>query len=178
MTGDYRDYLTVHSKRLPIPPDLYRLSQIADVIVHWNLIPREIQRIYGHIEMYTSMNSEEPTLRIPFDEQVLHGSLDYQKEETYFFISNENPSNECGPIRVFNQYDVPLVVYNITINKLKLLSKYIEVKHLFSLISTQLTWKSRSNIRRNSLICIRINGLNCYALLFFHNHRHRNSSIV
>lgn len=141
------------------------------------MISPQIQRIHGYIEISTLMKSEESTLRIPFDEEVLHGSLEYEKEETYFFISNENPSNECRSIRIFNQYDIPLVIYNITINKQKLLSKYIEVKYLV-LTSIKLPCKSRSNILRNSFICIQINGRNYCVLFFFLNHPHRNSSIV
>lgn len=128
MNSKYREYLSVRYSNLAIPPDVHRLNQIADVIVYWKSIPKDIERIHGYLDIYTSMNDEEPVLEIPFDEQVVHGSLDYRKEETYFLISNEKPSNECRSIQFFSHYNIPIAVYKITIDKLKLLSKYIEVK--------------------------------------------------
>lgn len=128
MNSEYRQYLSVRYRNLAIPSDVNRLNQIGDVIVYWNLIPYDVERIYGRFEIYTSMNEEEPMLEIPFDEEVIHGTLDYRKEETYFLISNEKPSNECRSIRFFSHYDIPIAIYKITIDKLKLLMKYIEVK--------------------------------------------------
>jgi hypothetical protein len=132
VSPEHRDYITIRYKHLQISPDIHRLNQIADITIHPNLIPDNIEHIHGYVEVYTSMNNEKPILKIPFDERILHGSLDFKKEETHFFISNNelnNKQNElCQPIRVFNRYNTPISVYNITINNFELLSKYIQVK--------------------------------------------------
>lgn len=128
MTAEHRDCITVRYKNLQILPDIHRLNQIADITIHPNLIPDNINRINGYIEVYITTNNEKPVLKIPFDERILHGSLDFKREEIYFYIPNDELYKSCQTIRVFNRYETSISVYNITINKLDVLSKYIQVK--------------------------------------------------
>lgn len=132
VTPEHQKYITVQYNNFQIPPDIHRLNQIADIIIHPNLIPNHIEHIHGYIQVYTSSYNEEPVLKIPFYERILHGSLDFKKEETYFYISNDElktkKPEQCQPIRIFNRYNTSISVYNITINKFELLSKYIQVK--------------------------------------------------
>jgi hypothetical protein len=70
-------------------------------------------------------------LEIPFDEIILHGSLDYEKENTLFHISslnNELINEQCRPVRFMNGFNIPLSIYNITVNNAESLSQYIKVK--------------------------------------------------
>ncbi len=136
MTSEHENYMTIRYKNLLIPPDIYRLNQIADITIHPNLIPNDIQHIHGYIQVYTSTNPEEPVLQIPFDERILHGSLDFNKEETHFYISNNQQIDQFQSIKLLNRYNTPISVYNITINKFELLSKYTQVKkrkHFFNI---------------------------------------------
>ena len=134
MTQEHRNYITVHYKNLQIPPDIHRLNRIAEITIHPQLIPGNIQHIQGYVQVYTSSNNEEPVLEIPFDEIILHGSLDYDKENTRFYISSSNNellngnTEQCRPIRFLSRYNLPLSVYNITTNNAEALSPYIKVK--------------------------------------------------
>jgi hypothetical protein len=128
VTTEHENYMTVRYKTQPIPPDIYRLNQIADVTIHLELIPDDIERINGYVQVYTSGNHEEPMLKIPFDEKILHGSLDFNEQEAYVYLSDNQLTENCQPIKLFNRYKTPISVYNIVINKLELLSRYIQVK--------------------------------------------------
>lgn len=121
--------MTVRYRNHPILPNIHYLTQIADVIIHLNLIPDYIQHIHGYVQVYTSSNHDEPVLNIPFDEKIIQGSLDFKEEDTYFYLSESKSIEECQPIKLFNRYTTPISVYNITINKFELLSRYIQVKY-------------------------------------------------
>jgi hypothetical protein len=97
---------------------------------HRNYITIHFQHIQGYVQVYTSSNREEPMLEIPFDEIILHGSLDYEKENTLFHISSLNNENteQCRPVRIMNGFNIPLSVYNITVNNAESLAQYIKVK--------------------------------------------------
>ncbi|CAF4170376.1 unnamed protein product [Rotaria sp. Silwood2] len=135
VTPEHRNYITVHFKSLPIPPDIHRLNQIADITIHPNLIPNDIHEIYGYVQVYTSLNNEEPVLEIPFQETILHGSLHYKKEDTFFYIPSLNHAlandniKQCQSIKLLNQYNTPISVYNVTVNKLELLSQFVKIEH-------------------------------------------------
>ena len=126
--------MTIFYKNLQIPADINRLNQIADITIAPKLIPNDIDRIHGYVQVYTSSNPNEPVLEIPFDEQILHGSVDYSKEESLFYIpSSSNQMNnenfeQCRPIKFINLYNTPISVYNITLEKQLLLSQHIKVK--------------------------------------------------
>jgi len=134
VTEEHRNYITIHYKNLQIPPDIHRLNRIAEITIHPKLIPDHIQHIQGYVQVYTSSNTEEPMLEIPFDEIILHGSLDYEKENTLFHIPSSNNelinenTEKCRPVRIMNGFNIPLSVYNITVNNAESLSQYIKVK--------------------------------------------------
>ena len=101
-----------------------------------SLIPKDLKRIRGSVQVYTlsSMNNAEPSLQIPFRANVIHGSIGYDKEQTYIYIpsssigsSNEKKKDECRSIKFFNQFDRPLIIYNVTTDKPELLAQYIKV---------------------------------------------------
>jgi hypothetical protein len=125
--------MTIFYKNLQIPPDINRLNQIADITITPKLIPNNIDRVHGYVQVYTS-NHNEPVLEIPFDEQILHGSVDYSKEESLFYIpSSSNEMNnenfeQCRPIKFLNLYNTPISVYNITLEKQIFFSQHIKVK--------------------------------------------------
>ena len=99
--------------------------------IYPNLIPDHIHRIHGDVQIDTSLNSYESTLKIPFDERILHGSLDYTEGDNYFYISSLNINkdiDQCRPILLFNRFPMTISVYEIIIDKLDLLSQYIKVK--------------------------------------------------
>lgn len=110
------------------------MQQIADITIHPNLVPVNINHINGYVQVYTSSNNEDPALEIPFDEIIYHGSLEYQKEDTYFYIPslnyelNNEKRSKCRPIKILNQFSLPISVYNITLNSLEQISQYIKVK--------------------------------------------------
>jgi hypothetical protein len=123
--------MSVRYKKQPIVPDIHRLNQIADVTIHLDLIPNYIERIHGYVQVYTSSNHDQPVLKIPFDEKILHGSLDFNEEETYIYLSDNQLIDEYQSIKLFNRYNTPISVYNITIDKFELCSRYIQVKQNF-----------------------------------------------
>jgi hypothetical protein len=130
VTPKSRNYITVHYKNLQLPPDINRLNQIADITIDPHLIPNDIHHIHGYIQVYTSSSIHNPALEIPFDEIILHGTLDYKKEETHFHIasSNKKKVEQCRPIQFLSRYNTSISVYNITFEKIDLLSQYIKVK--------------------------------------------------
>lgn len=135
INSEYRNYFTIQYKNLQIFPDIHRLNQIADIIIHPKLIPNNIDHISGYIEVYTSMNNKEPVLKILFDERIIHGSLAFKKEETYFYISNKEFLKSCQPIRVFNRYNTSVSVYNIKVDQFNTLSKYIQVIKIYFILN-------------------------------------------
>ncbi|CAF1175327.1 unnamed protein product [Rotaria sp. Silwood1] len=138
VTPEHKNYITIHFKNLPIPSDIHRLNQIADVTIHPNLISNNIHYINGYIQVYSLSNNEEFVLEIPFHETILHGSLHYKKEDTFFYISSSNHESvndnikQCQSIKLLNQYNIPISVYNITVNKLELLSQFVKIEHRLS----------------------------------------------
>ncbi|CAF5046354.1 unnamed protein product, partial [Rotaria sp. Silwood1] len=132
VTPEHKNYITIHFKNLPIPSDIHRLNQIADITIHPNLISNNIHYINGYIQVYSLSNNEEFVLEIPFHETILHGSLHYKKEDTFFYISSSNHESvndnikQCQSIKLLNQYNIPISVYNITVNKLELLSQFVK----------------------------------------------------
>lgn len=99
------------------------------------MIPNHIHHIYGYIQVYAWLNDKQTILEIPFDETILHGTINYKKEDTYFYISFSNNESintipkQCQPIKIFNEYNIPVFVYNITVNNVDQLSKYVKVKN-------------------------------------------------
>ena len=129
MTTENDKYMTVRYKTQPIPPDIHRLNQIADVTIHPDLIPDDIERVQGYVQVFTSENTEEPALKIPFDEKFLYGSLDFNEQDAYFYLSDTQRTDDCQPMKLFNRFKTPISVYNIVVNKMELLSRYIQVTH-------------------------------------------------
>ncbi len=132
------NYATVHRERIQVPPGIHHLTRVAELTIHPQLVPKDIKRIRGSVQIYTlsstsSSNSEEPTLQIPFRATVIHGSLDYDKETTYIYIpsssidSSNGKKEECRAIKFINQFNVPIIIYNVTTDKTELLSQYIKV---------------------------------------------------
>ena len=118
--------MIVSYKTLPVPANIYHLNLIAEITLYPSSIPTDIQHLTGDVQVYTT-DDEQPRLRIPFDEIVYHGLVDYEKENTRFFIPSAN-RDDCQPIKFINRYTIPLSVYNITIDNPELLSPYIEVR--------------------------------------------------
>jgi hypothetical protein len=77
---------------------------------------------------------EELILQVPYRATVLHGSFDYDRQSTHFYIpvmsieSNTVRSTECRPLKIVNRFNVPIVIFNISIDKSQLVSQYIQVK--------------------------------------------------
>jgi hypothetical protein len=96
-----------------------------------------MKRIRGSVQIHTSSSSdnEQPVLQIPFRATVLHGSLDYDKESSYFYIpsSSVEASNEkreeCQAVKLMNRFNVSMVIYNITTSNMELFSRYVKVKY-------------------------------------------------
>ena len=139
-------YTTIHYEKVQVPAGLHHLTKIADLTIHPHLIPKEIKRIRGSVQIYTSSsyNSHEPTLQIPFRASVIHGSMDYDKESTYIYIpssskdvSNEKKKDECRQIQFMNRFTIPIAIYNTTTDKSELLSQYIKVNSPFILLNTK-----------------------------------------
>ncbi|CAF2702202.1 unnamed protein product [Rotaria sp. Silwood2] len=129
------NYVTVHYEKAPIPNGIYHLTKIADLTLHPHLIPKDITRIRGSVEIYVlSSYNEEPILRIPFRATVLHGSLDYDTEAIHFYIpsssidSSNDKKNECRSIKLMNRFNTSMVMYNISMDKMDQLSQYIDIK--------------------------------------------------
>ncbi|CAF1157024.1 unnamed protein product [Adineta ricciae] len=149
---EHQNYMTVSYKTLPVPADIYRLNRIAEITLYPSLIPTDIQHLTGDVQVYTT-NDEQPRLRIPFDEIVYHGLVDYEKENTRFFIPSPN-RDDCQPIKFINRYNIPLSVYNITIDNPERLSPYIEMGAFSSILylyPNQWTELLCINLRQQSL---------------------------
>jgi hypothetical protein len=121
-----------------VPAGIHHLTKIAELTIHPQLIPKDVKRVRGSVQIYTlsstsSSNSEEPILQVPFRATVIHGSVDYDKETTYIYIpsssidSSRGKKEECRAIKFINQFNVPLIIYNVTMDKTELLSQYIKV---------------------------------------------------
>lgn len=82
------NHLIVHYEKLQIPAGLHQLTKIAELTVQPLLIPNDIKRVRGSVQVYTQPAStvDEPTLQIPFRTTVLHGSVDYDRNASYFYI--------------------------------------------------------------------------------------------
>ncbi|CAF0885194.1 unnamed protein product [Adineta steineri] len=133
----HRKYITIQYKTLPIPPGIHRLNQIAELTIHPTLIPTSIKQIHGYVQVYILSTNEKLAIEIPFDETVIHGSLDYDKDNTYIYISssnNEFNNEECRPISFVNLYNMPIAIYNITTVDQELLSSYINITYPSSLV--------------------------------------------
>ncbi len=119
-----------------MPSGIHHITKIAELTIHPHLIPNDVKRVRGSVQIYTlSSNSEEPTLQIPFRATILHGSLDYDKAASYFYIpsspidSSNGNKEECRSIKLINRFNDSMVIYNVTTDKTELLSKYIEVNY-------------------------------------------------
>ncbi|CAF0749813.1 unnamed protein product [Adineta ricciae] len=132
------NHLTVHYEKLQVPAGLHQLTKIADLIIQPQLIPDGIKRVRGSVQVYTlpALTVDEPTLQIPFRTTVLHGSLDYDRTASYFYIpsssidsSNDN-KEECRAIKLLNRFNSSVVIYSVTTDKTELLSQYIRLNIL------------------------------------------------
>lgn len=92
-------------------------------------------RIRGSVEVHSLSlsNNEEPVLRIPFRATILHGSLDYDKDGTRFYIptyatdSSVDKLQDCRPIKLINRFNSSIVIYNVTTDSSGLLLQYMNV---------------------------------------------------
>jgi hypothetical protein len=133
------NYVTVHHEKVQVPIGIHHLTKIAELTIHPQSIPKDIKRLRGSVQIYT-LNSVEPTLQIPFRANVIHGSIGYEKETTLIYIpssstdsssTNDKKKEECRPIKFYNQFNLPLIIYNATTDKPELLSQYIKVNIIF-----------------------------------------------
>ena len=128
-----KDFVTVQTKRLSIPANLHRYNQIADLTIHPQRIPTDVEQIDDHIHFYTSSNRNESALQIPFYSRVVHGSLDYVRSETMFDVSllttqrSTQETSKCHPVQVINRFASNIAVLNITTNQPELLAGYVQV---------------------------------------------------
>jgi hypothetical protein len=133
------NYATIHHEKVQVPAGIHHFTKIAELTLNPNLIPADIKRVRGSVQVYTSssFDSEDPVLQIPFRATVFHGSLDYEKETTYIYIpplstdSSNEKKDECQSIKLINRFNTSLVIYNITTDKMQLISQYIEVNSFF-----------------------------------------------
>ena len=138
MTTANAKYVTVHHEKVQVPTGIHHLTKIAEITIHPNLVPQDLKRIRGSVQIYTSsVHSAEPILQVPFRATVIHGSIGYDKETTLIYIpssssssidsSNEKKKDECRPIKFINRFNLPIIIYNTTTDKPELLSQYIKV---------------------------------------------------
>lgn len=106
------------------------MTQIAEVTINLHSIPRSIERLHGSIEIATSRGS---LLRIPFDEKIYHGALDWKSEETEIFLFNQTEGKHCQSVRVYNRFQTIISVHRLTIDKFDLLSQFVQVDTFFLL---------------------------------------------
>lgn len=114
-------------------PDVHRWHQVAELTLHPSLIPKDITSIYGSVQIETHPSIDDPvTLEIPYQATILHGSLDYDHQSTYFYISSSSSSKEkteeCRMIEFFNRFNVPITIFNVSTDQSDLLSLYLKVK--------------------------------------------------
>lgn len=112
-----------------IPPDIHRWNKVAELTLHSSLIDDDVKSIYGTIQIFTLPSIHDAvSLEIPFYTTILHGSLEYERQSTYFYISSNNSTNEeCRSIEFTNRFDVPMAISNISTDKIDLLSQYVKV---------------------------------------------------
>jgi hypothetical protein len=145
------NYVTVHHEKVQVPVGIHHLTKIAELTIHPQSIPKDVKRIRGSVQIYTlsSLNNAEPTLQIPFRANVIHGSIGYEKETTLIYIpssssidssTNEKKKDECRPIKFYNQFNLPLIIYNATTDKPELLSQYIKVNIISIIFFLYLHW--------------------------------------
>lgn len=123
MTDPTKHFLQIQSKKLRLSADLHRINKIADLTIYPSLIPRELDEIFGSIQIFTSSN--DSLLQIPFYSRIFHGSLDFFVNETMFYCS---PTTKCEPVRLFNRFDFDLAVTNISIDQIDLVSNYLQIE--------------------------------------------------
>ena len=134
MTTKNINYVSIHYENVLIPPDIHRWNKVAELTLHLSLISDDIKSIDGTVQIYTlpSIN-DAVSLEIPFHATILHGSLEYDRSSTYFFISSSSlPSissstEECRLMEFTNRFNVPITIFNISTDKSDLLSQYIKV---------------------------------------------------
>lgn len=160
MTEEHSNYTSITSKSLPIPPNTHHFNHIADIILTPALIPAHVAHLSGYVQVYTTSDTDEPSLRIPFDEIVFHGSLEHERENTRLNFSSIS-SGQCEPIKVINRFPFPLAVFNFTTTNIDDLLPYITVTtQTMPDRQSHLILCFRSLIRPRLSISIPINGLN------------------
>jgi hypothetical protein len=128
-----------------VPAGIHHLTKVAELTIHPQLVPQDIKRIRGSVQIYTSLsasNNDEPTLQIPFRTTVIHGSIDYDKETTFVYIPSSSidlskektKQEECRPVIFMNRFHRPIIIYNVTTDKTELISQYIKVNYFEKLI--------------------------------------------
>ena len=132
-----KDYVTVQTKRLSVPVNLHRYNQIADLTIHPQRIPGDVDEIHAFIHFFTSSNRNESALQIPFYSRVLHGSLDYVRTETMFDMSlwkkqrSTAEISKCHSVHVVNRFSTNIAVLNISSSHSGKLDDYVQVRDLF-----------------------------------------------
>lgn len=127
----------MQTKRLSVPVNLHRYNKIADLTVHPQRIPRDVDEIHEFIQFFTSSDRNESALQIPFYSRVLHGSLDYVRTETMFDMSlwkkqrSTAETSKCHSVHVINRFSTDIAVLNITSSYSGQLDDYVQVRDPF-----------------------------------------------
>jgi hypothetical protein len=124
------DYLLVNFQAIEVPADIHRTNKIADMTVHPHRIPAHLEQIDGFVRIHSLSSSQRAhVLQIPFFSRVFHGSLDYVKSETMFYIPPgiDDSSSKCQPIRLINRFRTTIALVNISKSPPEHLSKHVQV---------------------------------------------------
>jgi hypothetical protein len=129
----------VQTKRLSVPVNLHRYSQIAEITIHPQRIPTDVEQIDEYVNLFTSSNRKDSALQIPFYSRVVHGSLDYVRAETMLDMSSSSSkkshstaeTSKCRPVHVINRFRTNIAVLNVSSSHPELLASYVEVRDRF-----------------------------------------------
>ncbi|CAF3697659.1 unnamed protein product [Adineta steineri] len=138
------NYVTIHHEKVQVPSSINQLTKIAELTIHPHLIPNDIKRVRGSVQVYTlsttasssSSDSEQPILQIPFRATILHGSLDYDTGASYFYIPATSTDSVSGKLeehrllKLINRFNTSIVLFNVTTDKSNILAQYIDIKLL------------------------------------------------
>ncbi|XP_052281424.1 LOW QUALITY PROTEIN: transmembrane protein 131-like [Dreissena polymorpha] len=115
--------ITVDFRPIKLHPELLRQTTVAHVTFRAS---KAIQPKYWSGKIIIRSKNNVHKISIPYEAKVLHGSLTYHKNSTYFFAHNR-PANLSRAMTFTNTFNFSLVLYNVTLPS--------ELKNIFTILN-------------------------------------------
>ncbi|XP_052793068.1 transmembrane protein 131-like isoform X2 [Mya arenaria] len=113
--------ISVDFRPIKLQPDLLRQTTVARITFRAS---KAINPKFWSGKIIIRSKNNVHKISIPYEAKVLHGSLTYHKNSTFFFAHN-HPLNHSRYLLFTNTFNFSLVLYNVTLPP--------EVHHIFSI---------------------------------------------